>query len=78
MMHIHVCVGVSLSVFVYLCVCLLCVLIFFRAQPGYGLRAAGGIRDYFLAGKRIRGAQGTAWPRLIFCQQPRLSLNPSL
>lgn len=39
---------------------------FVGAQPGYGLGAAGGIRDYFLAGKRISRAQGTAWPRLIF------------
>lgn len=39
---------------------------FAGAQPGYGLGAAGGIRDYFLAGKRISRAQGTAWTRLIF------------
>lgn len=58
--------------------CVSCTCSFFGAQPGYGLRAAGSIRDYFLAGKRIKRAQGMAWLRLIFCQQPQLSLNPSL
>lgn len=65
----HLCVGVSLHV---------CMLIFQSVARIWPQGCFGGIRDYFLPGKRISGAQGTAWPGLIFCQQPWLFLSPSL